>query len=422
MKRRDFCKILAAASAFPFQESWVMAQNAPEVGTVYPGWREGEMDIHFIFTGIGENCFLIFPDGTSMMMDAGDMPSSPVPRLPDTSRRAGEWIARYVERVNPAGKHVDYMMLSHYHSDHAGRFMPDAKMTTGRGEDYCLSGLAQVGEFLHFDTGFDRCWPHYESPIPAWPSESPTFENFSKFVQWKQKNDGLKMEELQVGKLDQIRLRKNPEKYPNFHTRTICRNGTCWTGKGEEAIHFLEETPGRKGKSVPENSLSIASVFSYGPFRFYTGGDVSDGLYDEEGNRFAYEGMVGKVAGPVDVCKANHHAYKDAMKEEFVREIQARVYVICVWDIHHIQDNTMTNMASRTLYPGDRVICPTLIPDGRKELYQGKSWWENVEICGGHVVVKVLNGGTDYKVYYLTANDESMTIKAVLGPWKSRGT
>ncbi len=36
---------------------------------------------------------------------------------------------------------------------------------------------------------------------------------------------------------------------------------------------------------------------------------------------------------------------------------------------------------------------------------------------GGHVVVKAYDGGTKFKVYYLAANDESMTVKAVYGPW-----
>ena len=37
----------------------------------YPGWRAGELDIHFIHTGVGEQTFFIFPDGTTMLLDSG---------------------------------------------------------------------------------------------------------------------------------------------------------------------------------------------------------------------------------------------------------------------------------------------------------------------------------------------------------------
>ena len=40
-------------------------------GDVYPDWRAGYMDIHHISTGKGECVFVLMPDGTTMMIDAG---------------------------------------------------------------------------------------------------------------------------------------------------------------------------------------------------------------------------------------------------------------------------------------------------------------------------------------------------------------
>ena len=37
----------------------------------YPGWKLGEMDIHFIHTGQSDSTFFIFPDGTTMLLDCG---------------------------------------------------------------------------------------------------------------------------------------------------------------------------------------------------------------------------------------------------------------------------------------------------------------------------------------------------------------
>ena len=39
---------------------------------VYPGWRPGELDLHFVYTGCGENMFYRLPDGTSILDDTGD--------------------------------------------------------------------------------------------------------------------------------------------------------------------------------------------------------------------------------------------------------------------------------------------------------------------------------------------------------------
>ena len=139
--------------------------DSPEIGKPYAGWKEGDLDLHYIYTGRAESSFQIFPDGTSMLLDAGEFhvqTAKRTPFLPNGARLAGEWIARYIKRVNPAGDHVDYMMCSHFHSDHCGVDTFSAGKTSGRGDDYFLSGLAQVAEYIHFDEVFDRAYPDYK--------------------------------------------------------------------------------------------------------------------------------------------------------------------------------------------------------------------------------------------------------------------
>jgi hypothetical protein len=75
-------------------------------------------------------------------------------------------------------------------------------------------------------------------------------------------------------------------------------------------------------------------------------------------------------------------------------------------------------MLSRELYPGDRLICPTLYAPREAAEINAQPWAKDIVKIGGHVVVKVFDGGARFKVYYLTANDESMTVKAVYGPWE----
>ena len=49
--------------------------NAQEaiVGQSLPAWKEGYLDLHHINTGRGSCAYYIFPDGTTMLVDAGEM-------------------------------------------------------------------------------------------------------------------------------------------------------------------------------------------------------------------------------------------------------------------------------------------------------------------------------------------------------------
>ena len=129
MNRRDFLKSVVAAplvgAALPAVAEGE-GKFSPMVGKPLPPWKTGEFQIHFIYTGVAESQFWIMPDGTTMLLDCGDHPAYTRGKkalwlLPNGTRHAGEWIARYVARVNPAKTDVDYMMISHHHADHQGR-------------------------------------------------------------------------------------------------------------------------------------------------------------------------------------------------------------------------------------------------------------------------------------------------------------
>ena len=127
MNRRRFLGGTLAAGLFPVLGSEVAKDGSAtaQIGGVWDGWKPGEFQVHFIFTGVGESMFLIFPDATTMLLDCGDHPALTrlelaLPVLPNPGRLAGDWGARYVMRVNPNGADVDYMMTTHWHTDHVG--------------------------------------------------------------------------------------------------------------------------------------------------------------------------------------------------------------------------------------------------------------------------------------------------------------
>lgn len=413
------CSLGAGALLMSDLAPAVMAEATQEkIGKPLPAWQEGWMDLHFIYTGVGENMFHVYPDGTTMLLDAADRISrqeDQFPIKPDKSKLPSEWIARYIKRVSPSKDKIDYMMLSHYHEDHAGSARQYAGKTTGRGDDYYLSGLANLGEIFKFTKVFDRGFPDYSAKINI--KESDGYKNFRKFTDWKTKNGDFVMEEFLVGKLDQIALVKNRQKYPDFHVRNIARNGVVWTGEENKTIDFYELYPkNHRG----ENGQSLALTIDYGPFRYYTGGDLSGTIKDKDGKEVPFEGSVGKAAGEVDVCKVNHHSYRDAMRAEFTKEVRARFYMVNVWDHGHLQDNTMTNMTAPENCSGDVTVCHTWVSNKQMDLYKEKEWQKFLKPAFGHIVVRVFDGGKKYKVYHLTAEDESMTVKKVFGPFASK--
>ena len=51
----------------------VAKPNKSLVGKSLPAWSEGYLDIHTISSGRGECLLIVMPDGTSMVIDAGEL-------------------------------------------------------------------------------------------------------------------------------------------------------------------------------------------------------------------------------------------------------------------------------------------------------------------------------------------------------------
>src|SRR6478736_7035573 len=115
--------------------SSVTAQ-VPKKGDRLPAWQSGYLDLHHISTGRGDVAYYIFPDGTTMLFDAGE--ENPLdPRTtsarntiirPNDSKKPYEWIAAYIKQVAPVSRKpiIDYAVLSHFHEDHMGSYYTGA--------------------------------------------------------------------------------------------------------------------------------------------------------------------------------------------------------------------------------------------------------------------------------------------------------
>ncbi|MCZ6693934.1 MAG: hypothetical protein O6939_08525, partial [Bacteroidetes bacterium] len=78
MKSKFFLKCKPSGIIGRFLIVWIFFSPisnicAQEPDDVLPRWQDGYMDIHHINTGMGDCTFFVFPDGTTMLFDAGEM-------------------------------------------------------------------------------------------------------------------------------------------------------------------------------------------------------------------------------------------------------------------------------------------------------------------------------------------------------------
>ena len=362
--------------------------------------------------------FLIFPDGTTMLLDCGDFDAAArgeksVPILPSADRHAGEWIARYVTRVNPSVTDVDYMLLSHYHNDHAGSDRFYAEKIIRDGKEYPLSGFSQAAQILNFHKAIDRCYPD-DDPSLKW-ADQDTVGLMQDFYAYMQKHKGLQIEKFRLGATDQIVQLHNPLRYPTFQVRNICGNGCIAYPDGRiKDLFEARKVAGKENKN--ENAMSLGMVFSYGPFRFYTAGDFSAKFKDPDGTPRFIEDDIADVCGRVNVAKVNHHGH-NSMSRKLVSALSPQVWVSCVWDQLHNLPPCMQLLSDRSIYPGDRVICPTIMPAARREKDRDAAWMKDIApetVEGCHIVVNVDREGKSYSVSFIPARDESMTVCSIM--------
>ncbi|WP_379847736.1 ComEC/Rec2 family competence protein [Larkinella bovis] len=395
----------------------IFAQS--KVGDAYPNWTAGYLDIHHINTGKGECAFAILPDGTTMMIDAGEIAKgnqTADPR-PNDSRTPGEWISRYILRMmHPLPeKKIDYVLSTHLHDDHIGAAEP-GKKKSAKG-NYLLSGMSEVGDHIPFGKIVDRGWPNYNWPLPM--TDNKNVQNHISFVK-SQLARGATAEQFKAGSNQQFRLLKKADQYPEFEIRNIAVNGQVWTGiRDNVRNHFPPLEKLSKEDYPTENQCSAAIRISYGNFDYFNGGDLVHASAPV-GAWQNIETPAGIVTGPVEVCEANHHAAYDAMGENFLMAVRPCVIVIQTWGASHPNSSTYLRMLEDgKVYPGERDIFSTnlmketlaVISERRISAMKSRQ---------GHVVVRVHPGGGQYDIYVLDDSSENFTIKAVHGPYKSR--
>lgn len=420
--------LVVCAMLFLSASNWAYGDDTY---TRLPAWQPGEFDIHHISTGRGDAVFFVFPDGTTMLFDAGDLDLRDISRFaplkvadarPTSDVSSGAAISDYIRAAMPNGvePRIDYAVVSHFHSDHFGHY--DGNHPLSKFGDYRLSGIAEVAETVSIGIVVDRGYPDYGFPtdLRAYfeTTEPNSFSNYLEFVESNVRRGRFDATMLIAGRSDQIVL-KQPDKYPTFSVRNVKSSGSIWTGQGAESavIVTAEQSLDENGR-FNDNPLSLALAVSYGPFDYFTGGDNTGlegfGLPDW----FDVETPMGAAVGQVDVLSLNHHGNRDATNESFLAALAPRVIVQQSWISDHPGGEVLHRMASELIWPGPRDIFSTSMAQETKVAI-GPWMTRAYASFEGHIVIRVDAGGEQYRVFVLDDRSSGQLVKSVHGPYRS---
>jgi ribonuclease BN (tRNA processing enzyme) len=391
-------------------------------------WSPGYLDIHHIVTGSGDCALLVMPDGTTMLVDAGDIgdrkertnsyPLKATRPYPNNLHTAGQRIVKYIQQVLPNINLpvIDYALLTHYHDDHIGGITSHTK--DAKNGAYKLTGITDVGNSLPIKKLIDRNYPHNNYPTDlynAYKKEPSIFLNLQKFINFQQIQNGLIAEQLKVGSTEQIHLKYFKANYPDFAVRGIKANGTIWDAKANETFeYFTADSVVDKRGIFNENPLSLAIKVSYGKFDYFTGGD-NTGLQGFGTPRwFDVETPISKSVGPVEVSTLCHHGVRDAVNENFLYYMRPKTIVLQSWSSNHPGEEVL----HRLINSGSKNLFATNIQDATKTTL---GFWltNNFKSTFGHVIIRVLPGGEKYYVLIAETIKNKVQVKKAFGPFLS---
>ncbi len=391
-------------------------------GDLLPAWTPGTLDIHQISTGRGNAAFMMFPDGTTLLLDAGDVGpnrgspnSNDADERPNASRTPAQWVVRYIQHMmGSVDARLDYAVLTHFHGDHMGT-ITGAEPRSAYG-DYRLRGLTEISEALPIARLIDRGWPDY-SYLP--PSSELTFTNYRQFVAANLAAGRLRMIRAQAGSAEAITPIREPNARMPFEVRIVAVNDRVWTGRSTDTkVRFPSLNVIPQHDDWPdENMCSIALRIRYGRFTYFSGGDMpgypvlgAAAWHDEETD-------VARAVGHVDVHVVNHHGSLEEENPFWLATLRSRVMIVPAWSATHPSPDVLKRMLSRRIYPEPRDIFITLF----RAPTQAATGPRAAEVTSdhGHVGVRVESGGARYWVLVLDDTSESYRITSVHGPYAS---
>lgn len=390
-------------------------QQEELIGKTLPAWSEGCLDIHLINTGRGECNFYILPDGTTLLIDAGELPltygDGPCPQRPSSVIRPYETYARYIKHFMPQGKSaIDYCAPSHFHIDHIGT--PTAATETAPAEagGYRKSGLLALYDLVPYVHVIDNAYPGYKEDDVTPALDGELAQDWGKFVTWG----------VQAGKFtgarftpgtEQIVLLNNKDAYSNFRVFNICANGFVWM-KDAQGKGYVGGSKSDKG-----NPSCCGIHITYGKFDHVACGDLTS----TSQNLFAnyYRDFIGN--GKLDSFKTHHHFGANSWGSK-MREYGFNPRVVLNHSMYKGQPNPemLDNIFNqKNNFPF--WVKDFFTTNGHSEaVAQYAELYNKLAGYNGHIVLRVDKGGDKFHVYMLDDSNFEYKVKSIHGPYSSK--
>lgn len=239
------------------------------------------LQVYFVDVEGGQATLFVTPEGKSLLIDTG---------WPDNNGRDPN---RIVAAAKLAGiKQIDFVLLTHYHIDHAG-------------------GIMQLAAEIPIHTAID----HGENREPNNDATEQMWENYQKLVAKEKLNriiakpgDTLPLEGLE-GRV----ISSDGE----LIEKPLIANGSNG-GSGKNAACDSSE---KRPPDQSENGRSLGVVLTFGKLRILDLGDLTS---DKEAQLVC---PVNKL-GQVDIFVVSHHGSVSSNSREFLNSIAPRVAIM----------------------------------------------------------------------------------------------
>ena len=372
-----------------------------EVGKTLPDWSEGHLDIHLINTGRGECCFYILPDGTTLLVDAGEVQSNAftIPKNVPAHRV----YAYYIKHFIPSDKKViDYCAPSHLHIDHIGG--EDSLFGTAEA-GYRKSGLTALYDYVPYNHILDQAYPNYTEDETTPAIDGQLSGDWATFVTWGVANGKFTAERFTPGK-EQMVLVKNPTKYADrFRILNICANGFVW-GKGDDGRATLL---GSKPTSVG-NICSCGFHITYGKFDYIACGDLVS--TPQSLVAYYFRDFIGN--GKLEAFKCHHHLASNGWGSKMKSlNFNPQVALCHAFTSAKPDAELLDEVLPRVGAFFSTNIHPTIAEANPVAVSQ-------ITGHSGHIVLRVLPGGEYFNVYVLDDSDFDYKVKSIHGPYASK--
>lgn len=165
---------------------------------------------------------------------------------------------------------------------------------------------------------------------------------------------------------------------------------------------------------------SLGFRLEYGPFRYFTGGDLPGTADPGFPAWHNLEPAIAPIVGRVAVHVVNQHGSMGEESEAFLRDLQSTVLIVPGWLPSHPAPDVLKRIVNSRFPPSPRYVFATDLRESARIVIGPRA----TQLAGppGHVVIRVEPGGEQYRVVVLENRDEQDLVVAVRGPFPSRSS